>query len=518
MADTITQILGNVTAYADAVAAGYTGTREQFGADQANFAVNAQEVAANLEASRDVLNDVNAAGTTQINRVTAEGDTQETRITNAGTTQVAAVNTAGTTQIGNVNTTGTNNVNAVNTAGTTQTNRVITEGDTQVARVAGLIDSKADKLTTYTSGNILVAGAGGVYADSGIPLRPQIESWADVQRVVRAGAAPNIFSIGEQLTCNRGADVLTWDIIGFDHDTPANPHLTHSMTLQMHDAYKNIQFSAPQALYYAETELPAGTYNFSLLAGYDVDYGGGKTYYFTLTQPVPVGGQIMFPWGYQVQSATIKISTYPSRTSTTAIESNTSVTEGTSGTALTPTNHTHRIRYGSNNWQQSALRQWLNSTAAAGSVWTPQTIYDRPPTWAASEAGFLNGLDADFLAVTGAVTKRTALNTVTDGGGYIDTSETFFLPAKGEVGGSNEGGINEGVPYQYYADMLTGGVRNDGEIAARIKYLSGTARLVWLRSPAVGNAHSVRYVNTSGAVSSYSAYDAFGVSPLVNIV
>ena len=34
--------LGHATAYADAVANGYTGTREQFGRDQANFAKNAQ--------------------------------------------------------------------------------------------------------------------------------------------------------------------------------------------------------------------------------------------------------------------------------------------------------------------------------------------------------------------------------------------------------------------------------------------------------------------------------------------
>ena len=208
----------------------------------------------------------------------------------------------------------------------------------------------------------------------------------------------------------------------------------------MHDAYKNIQFSAAQALYYAErSNFPPVHTTFTLTRGLRPRIRRRKTYSFTLTQPVPVGGQIMFPVGYD-QSATIKISTYESRTSTTAIESNISVTEGANGTALTPTNHTHRIRYGSNNWQQQALRQWLNSNADAGGVWTPKTIYDRPPTWVTTEAGFLNGLDADFLAVIGTVAKRTALNTITDGGGYIDTSETFLLPAKGEVGGRNARG------------------------------------------------------------------------------
>ena len=221
----------------------------------------------------------------------------------------------------------------------------------------------------------------------------------------------------------------------------------------------------------------------------------------------------MFPWDYQVQASATKVSTYANRTTTTAIET-VSVTEGSDGIPLTPTNHTHRIRYGSNNWQQSAIRQWLNSDAAAGSVWVPQTIYDRPPSWASGEAGFLNGIDADFLAVIGAAVKRTAKNTVSDGGGYYDIStDKIFLLARGEVGGANENNIDEGVPYEYYADMLTGGTRSDGEITDRIKYLSGTARSWWLRSPNSSYAHYVRIVHTVGSLNYYHAYTAIGVAP-----
>ncbi len=54
--------LGGVSAYSDAVKQGYKGTREQFGKDQANFAENANEVAANLAESREVL----AAAKTEI--------------------------------------------------------------------------------------------------------------------------------------------------------------------------------------------------------------------------------------------------------------------------------------------------------------------------------------------------------------------------------------------------------------------------------------------------------------------
>ena len=35
-------------------------------------------------------------------------------------------------------------------------------------------------------------------------------------------------------------------------------------------------------------------------------YGGGKTYQFTLTQAVPVGGQLTFKWDYNVQALASK--------------------------------------------------------------------------------------------------------------------------------------------------------------------------------------------------------------------
>ena len=54
--------------------------------------------------------------------------------------------------------------------------------------------------------------------------------------------------------------------------------------------------------------------------------------------------------------------------------------------------------WGSNNYAQSAARQWLNSDAAAGSVWTPTNKFDRAPSWATSKVGFMKGLPADFLA------------------------------------------------------------------------------------------------------------------------
>lgn len=350
-------------------------------------------------------------------------------------------------------------------------------------------------------------------------------SWAEIQALVRAGLHKNVFSIGDQLVCSKGEGTLTWDVIGIDHDTPSDSQFTHSLTLQLHDCLSStMQYDAPEALYYAASGLSAGTYNFTIQSGYDETYGGGKTYQFTLTQDVPVGGQLTFGWANNTQAVNAKITSYSGATSTTQIEQ-VSVTEGNGGTSLgttdgtnTNVNHIHRVRFGSNNPLQSALRQFLNSDKSAGNVWTPQTNFDRPPAWAGNTAGFMSDLDSDFLAVIGKVNKTTALNTVTDGGGSVTLDDKFFLLSRSEVYGGLENNINEGSPYPYYKDYSN--LSEAGETADinRIKYRNGTAQLWWLRSPYAVAANSVRGVSTGGIVSQYSPSGVYGVAPACNII
>lgn len=382
-----------------------------------------------------------------------------------------------------------------------------------MANVLNLLSEEtfAEKMDTQ---NVLLAAIAS--QNGGIA----ITSWADVQKLVRMGLASKVFTIGDQLTCQRGSTTLVWDIIGIDHDTPTDKTKEHSLTLQLHDCLLSLQYDNTEALFYAEEELPAGTYNFTLLAGYDTTYGGGKTYSFTLANPVPAGGVIMFPWGYNKQAADTKISTYESVTATAVIET-VAVAQNADGTALESIgecNHTHRIRYGSNNWRESAMRQYLNSAAAAGSVWTPKTNFDRPPSWAANTAGFLNGLDEDFLAVIGEVDKTTTLNTLTDGGGSEINAEKFFLLSRSEVYGGNENGISEGAAYPYYVNNSDFSSPTTEKDTNRIKYRNGAAQYWWLRSPYSSYSCYVRYVNPTGTVYGSNAYGSYGVAPACCII
>lgn len=351
-------------------------------------------------------------------------------------------------------------------------------------------------------------------------------SWEGVQAIVREGLADRVFSIGDQLTCQRDGVNLVWDIIGIDHDTPADSQFTHSMTLQLHDCFPTImQFDAPEAFYYCETELPAGTYRFAIDSTYDATYNDLTSYQFTLTQAVPAGGQLTFPWRSNANASTIKVNSFANATSTTAIEQ-VAVSEGTDGTNLgtlnaagdfsNNLNSIHRVRYGSNSYKESAIRQWLNSNAAAGSVWTPQNDFDRPPTISGDLAGFLNGMDADFLAVIGRTHIVTARNTVSDEGGYDETDDFFFLPSSKEVYFVDNPA--EGVAYPYYSDFSDFSSPSGSADANRVKNKGTAAAVWWLRTQVQSTAHQVFRVMDDGRRSSDTALKNYYTAPVCNII
>lgn len=371
-------------------------------------------------------------------------------------------------------------------------------------------DTFAEKMDTMNQFLAAIAtGQGG-------SLKPT--SWSDVQALVRKGLASKVFAVGDQLTCQRGSTTLVWDIIGFDIDTPADKQFTHSMTLQLHEVFDFVQFNAPAAMYYAEEELTAGTYHVTPKNGWSGGMGNGKTYQFTLAKAVPKGGQIVWNGAWDQDPLKYDIKTYASPTSTTVIET-VKPTEGTGGTELTTLNSGQRMCYGSNNYKESAVRGWLNSDKVAGSVWTPATNYDRPPSWVSNKAGFMNGMDADFLAVIGKTTKVTCRNNVTDGGGFDTTKDKFFLLSRRELFmGDEVSSVKEGEPYPYYSDYSDYTSPNTGADSNRVKYKNGSPQWQWERTPYAGYSSGVRGVNGTGDLNFSNAYGSGGVAPACNVI
>jgi hypothetical protein len=282
--------------------------------------------------------------------------------------------------------------------------------------------------------------------------------------------------------------------------------------LQAHNCITNCQFDAPEALYFAEAGLPAGEQVFAL---------NNVKYTFTTGQAVPVGGQVVIASWQSAEGAgqyvPTKITTYATDRMT-PIESELDVAPVESGVdTLAPVNHHQRCRYGSNNYVESAIRQWLNSDAVSF-AWTAKTNFDRPPTGAPyTGAGFLKLLDPELVAVLGAVDKQVARNTIIDEGGQDPFSDKVFLLSRVEVFGGTEGTTTGEQAYPYYSTLAANPTTD--ALAGRIKYLDGSARSWWLRSPYTGVAHYPRSVNTSGTVNyGYGANGAYGAAPACCIV
>lgn len=120
-------------------------------------AASAEDAAESATQAQEILDNVVAAGETQVTNINNAGTTNLNNINNAGTTQVANVNNAGTTNLNNINSAGTTQVNNVNTAGDNQVARVVAEGDTQVARVKAEGDAQVDRVVASGDEAILEA-------------------------------------------------------------------------------------------------------------------------------------------------------------------------------------------------------------------------------------------------------------------------------------------------------------------------------------------------------------------------
>lgn len=360
----------------------------------------------------------------------------------------------------------------------------------------------------FTSGDVegALQEAGGRLVDVETAIKHfKIESWSDLQQLVREGVHEKVIEVGDQLIAEYDGVEYLIDVIGINHDIPSDPQYTNSLTLQFHDCIMNCQFDAPEWLFYADAELVAGTYYF-------YDSYNSANYEFTTAQSVPLGGSIdVSGWGDSQNPTEVK--TYDA--SGVLLET-LPVTVSATGTELTTCNDLRRVRYGSNNYLESNIREFLNSEEDTFQF-DKQTVYDRASASSPySGAGFLKNLDPELRAVIGPVNKQVIRNTVTDGGGQDLFSDTVFLLSRKEVYGGDEGDVTGEAPYAYYQALAAS--PTTGDLDGRIKYLSGSARYWWLRSPDPAYSYYPRLVYTTGSIYyGYGAYYALGLAPACTI-
>ena len=368
-------------------------------------------------------------------------------------------------------------------------------------------------------------------------------SMAEIRKIVQTGKASEVYKIGDQIAVawtditNGQKYDCPMDVIAFPTATLQDGEEVPAMRLQWHYATPfGVQFNQYQAFYCAEDAvLKAGTYNITIGSNWGTNCISGKTYQFTITRDVQVGGQLAGFRGAPDQShASWKVYSYESNTSAEPIET-VAVIEGNQGTNLGTLkfggdgklNCLQSVAYGYNRWSKSALRQWLNSDAGVGKWWKPQSKYDRVPDQLATKAGFLTGFDEEFREALRSVKVVTALNTLTDsttdnGVEPLETTYDKMFPlALGQMSINPQlAGEGEACEYWKRASGMTQKMNQYGtypQIRTFAIENHTSPQSVRLRSAGRGTSNDTWYVSSSGNVFGNYAVSAIRCAPACDI-
>lgn len=382
-------------------------------------------------------------------------------------------------------------------------------GKEDVREIAGEIAAQTAVMKAYFSA-----------AQSGLTF---VQTWAEFKHLCQLGTIKKYFAVGDQLKCQKGGKDLLWDIVHIGDNEDGSNYVV----LYVHDLIDpNMQHSRRQALFYATQDVPAGTYHFTPktdnITGTEWGPNGewGKTMQITTTVTIPKGGQLTLRYDlgwdtrsnyfYNPWSTGATLISVSGLTSDTALEVITP-TEGNGGTDLATlgeVNWSQRAGAGYNNWKQSDVRMYLNSSAEAGKWWTAPSGFSRI-NGSSALAGFMNDIDSDFLAVLSKVKLKTDRNNITDGGGQDTTYDTFFLPSMANLnyGNNDESNPESTVDFDYYTKFRQDG-KTGTNTGADDNRLKSNGEWYHLRTPFVGNAGGVNLVRSHGSL--YFDYANYG--------
>jgi hypothetical protein len=250
-------------------------------------------------------------------------------------------------------------------------------------------------------------------------------TWDRVKSWVRDGTAAKYLKVGDQLSIpySYGGKDYTYILDVWHHfdgsDSTSHAdasyigpdgNVTHGHAMVLGSHYctpQEVPMCSQEAFFVPSVAMAPGTYNFTVNFYEDDEYDSA-TYQFTMTKAITENpSNYQFVWnGYYFSNIT-QVSIYSSWNSTTPVET-CAVTAGNGGTAIgtvselpaTSTNHGYfnniqRACYGSNNWETSSGRSWLNST---DTVWHDSFInrFHRISSLE-GKPGFLSGFNASFL-------------------------------------------------------------------------------------------------------------------------
>lgn len=295
-----------------------------------------------------------------------------------------------------------------------------------------------------------------------------------------------------------------------------------------------VPFDQPEAIYYFDGTEAAGDYYITIGSAYGTGWIVGKSIQITLTEAPAENDQLVIslPTSADADPTDGRTWNVYAKGDTTSKQSGTT-SNGTSGTKLGETdsaspqktngrvNAPARVIYGSNRWSQSALRQWLNSTAAKTAWWTAQNEWDRPPAVATTLDGFLKGYNDDVIRHFKPIKVVTVANNFVDNAEEV-TYDRVFLASLEQMYAVPRFSGKEGEYWEYYKRLLgrTTPALTSQTYKRLIKYsLSAptSAQNCFRRSAYRDSASSVWSVGSSGYLGTNTAFSANRCAPSVFI-
>lgn len=377
----------------------------------------------------------------------------------------------------------------------------------------------------------------------------EIVTWYNVKSWVRDGTAAKHLKVGDQLAIpySYGGKNYTYLLDVWHHfdgsdstshadqlapyiGSRGNVTIGHSMVLGSHYCTpQEVPMCSQEAFFVPSVAMAPGTYNFTVNVNYPWGYAGGSgvankpgsaTYQFTMTKAITENpSNYQFVWNGNINSNITQVSIYSSWNSTTPVET-CAVTAGNGGTAIgtvselpaTSTDHGYfnniqRACYGSNNWETSSGRSWLNST---DTVWhdSPTNRFHRISSLE-GKPGFLSGFNASFLNSVVQKVNITIPHPVDTNNAYdasITHDRCWMISAREHnfsnyLSNTDEGYKAEGIVLDYWKNLAS---YNDHDI------WKGFATYGELRTYELGNTTQSRGVFFRSAYRHANGAESFG--------
>ena len=332
------------------------------------------------------------------------------------------------------------------------------------------LDTSVDATKEHVYYKLIPIGVGGTEnVDSANAVEPSAPTWDDLHKLIQAGLAPAFLPKGSQISVQHSVygtlkfTVKGYEDLGAESTDPTAKINIHDSSIQ-HCVVLMSTYILPGTKQFDAAETQ---YGLTL----DTEFQSDKTYY------ISDGGT-----GYTAATVTVgdpvPADTYYELNPNTSYYTN-----------------------GSNKWNLSGMRQWLNSEGSAGTWWSKKHANDVKPNYADTEDGFLKGFtDYDF------VRRIIYLDNVTEiatpyGGGTVTTVDKIWLPRLEQVNNSGTWGYLANGDRKMFREGAT------------------TSAIWWLRSPHVSYSGGERAIGSNGNISYYNAFEVTrgGVVPCLAI-